>query len=268
MSLLANFHTHSTFCDGENTPEESVLAAIESGFSSLGFSGHGYTPYDLRYCMKDVPGYCAEIRRLQKKYADRLQIYLGVEEDSYAPLDRKAFDYIIGSSHYFCLDGSYYPVDSGLSYLQQCLTLVDGDPVRLAQAYYAPFCRYIAARKPDVVGHFDLITKFDEQNNDLLLSNAAYLDMADTYMYKAAQNEVLFEVNTGAISRGYRHDPYPHERLLHVLKKCRRGVVLSSDSHAADTLAFGFDEAKRLLRAVGFDSVYVLYDHQWKKECI
>lgn len=42
--MLANFHTHSTFCDGKNTPEEIVLAALEKGFVSIGFSSHGYTP--------------------------------------------------------------------------------------------------------------------------------------------------------------------------------------------------------------------------------
>ena len=61
--MLANFHTHSTFCDGKNTPEEIVLAALEKGFVSIGFSSHGYTPYDLRYCMKDTDGYIADIKR-------------------------------------------------------------------------------------------------------------------------------------------------------------------------------------------------------------
>ena len=27
--MLANFHTHTTFCDGKNTPEEMILAALE-----------------------------------------------------------------------------------------------------------------------------------------------------------------------------------------------------------------------------------------------
>lgn len=37
--MLANFHTHTIFCDGKNTPEEIVLAEIEKRFSALGFSG-------------------------------------------------------------------------------------------------------------------------------------------------------------------------------------------------------------------------------------
>ena len=63
--MLANYHTHTSFCDGKNTPEEIVLYAIEKGFTSIGFSGHGYTPFDLRYCMKDTEGYIKEISRLK-----------------------------------------------------------------------------------------------------------------------------------------------------------------------------------------------------------
>jgi len=41
--MLSNYHTHSTFCDGKNTPEEIVLAAIDKGFDVIGLSGHGHT---------------------------------------------------------------------------------------------------------------------------------------------------------------------------------------------------------------------------------
>jgi len=48
MDNLQNLHTHSTFCDGIDTPEEMIKVAIEKGFVSLGFSGHSaayYSPY-------------------------------------------------------------------------------------------------------------------------------------------------------------------------------------------------------------------------------
>ena len=81
--MLSNFHTHTSFCDGENTPEEVVLSAIEKGFSSIGFSSHGYTEFDLRYCLKDTKGYITEINRLKEKYRNKIEIYLGVEEDAF-----------------------------------------------------------------------------------------------------------------------------------------------------------------------------------------
>ena len=76
--MLANYHTHTSFCDGKNTPEEIVLYAIEKGCSSIGFSSHGYTPFDLRYCMKDTCGYITEINRLKDKYKKWIPYELGV----------------------------------------------------------------------------------------------------------------------------------------------------------------------------------------------
>ena len=67
--MLTNFHTHTVFCDGKNTPEEMVLSAIEKGFTALGFSGHGLTSFDPGYCLRDTAGYRAEILRLMKSDA-------------------------------------------------------------------------------------------------------------------------------------------------------------------------------------------------------
>ena len=35
--IKSNFHTHSTFCDGKNTPEEMVEVAIEKKIDIWGF---------------------------------------------------------------------------------------------------------------------------------------------------------------------------------------------------------------------------------------
>ena len=40
--IKSNFHTHTYFCDGKDSPEEMVLSAIERGFTTLGFSIHSY----------------------------------------------------------------------------------------------------------------------------------------------------------------------------------------------------------------------------------
>ena len=215
---LSNLHTHSTFCDGKNTPEEIVLAAIDKGFASIGFSGHGYTPFDLRYCMKDTEGYIADIERLKVKYDGKITVLLGIEEDAFAPVDRKRFDYIIGSSHYYCIDGKYYPIDSSYDYFKKCLEAFEYDVVRMAEVYYGSFYEYIKERKPDIIGHFDLITKFDELDRSLFLENAQYRAVAESFALKAVDSGCLFEVNTGAITRGLRSTPYPSEHLLHVLK--------------------------------------------------
>jgi HisJ family histidinol phosphate phosphatase len=177
-NITANYHTHTTFCDGKNTPEEVVLSAIEKEFSAIGFSSHGYTDFDLRYCMKDTAGYIAEINRLKVKYKDKIQIYLGLEEDAFCHANRESFDYIIGSSHYFLVDGKYYPIDSSYDYFKKCLELFGYDVMKMTHSYYIAFCDYITKRKPDIVGHFDLITKFDELDTSLFLENREYVEAA------------------------------------------------------------------------------------------
>ncbi len=262
---MYSYHVHSTFSDGKNTPEEIVLTAIDAGLVSLGFSDHGFTDYDLRYCMKDQAGYIAEINRLKEKYSGQIQLYMGVEEDAFYPHHRENFEYIIGSCHYIAKDGEYFPIDSGPEYFNKCLALFDGDPVAFAQSYYRNFCAYICRRKPDIIGHFDLITKYDELGDSQFLQNPQYTAIAEHYLLKAMQSGCIFEINTGAIARGLRTTPYPQENLLYLLQKNNAPITLSSDSHGIDTLTFRFEETKHYLKEIGFHKLTVLVDNAFRE---
>ena len=44
--MKANYHTHTTWCDGKDSPEAVVLAAIGKGFDAIGFSSHAMLPED------------------------------------------------------------------------------------------------------------------------------------------------------------------------------------------------------------------------------
>ena len=84
MPLLANYHTHTTFCDGTSTAEEQVQQAIRLGFRHLGFSGH--MDPDIHMVIQD---YYKEIRRLRDKYSGQIEILCGVELDNiYGLFDR------------------------------------------------------------------------------------------------------------------------------------------------------------------------------------
>lgn len=263
--MLSNFHTHTSFCDGKNSAEEMVLSAIEKGFSSLGFSGHGFTKDDTSYCMTDTEGYIKEIKRLKEKYKKHIQIYLGVEEDLRQLQNRKDFDYIIGSSHYFKINDKFYDVDLSLRQFNNVLKSFGGDILELARNYYEPFCYYIKSRKPDIIGHFDLITKFDEPDCTFL-NNEEYKALAEKYLLEALKADCFFEVNTGAISRGCRTSPYPSIDLLHTLKKNGGKLVLNSDSHSADTLDCSFEETRKMLKDIGFQYTYTLYNNEFIKD--
>ena len=261
--MLSNLHTHTTFCDGKSTAEETVLSAIKKGFVSLGFSGHAYTSFELSSCMKDEEGYIAEINRLKRAYSDRIEIYLGTEEDAFAPVDRSKYEYIIGSSHFLRHGGKILPLDLEPRCMERCLEAFGGNVEAIAESYYSTFADYLISRRPDVVGHFDLLTKYDEMGERHFLGNLLHDRVAEHFIEKVAREGLLFEVNTGAISRGYRTFPYPAPNLLYKLKRLGAPVILTSDCHNADYLDCHFREAKQILKDIGFKEMTVLCNHKF-----
>jgi histidinol-phosphatase (PHP family) len=255
-----DLHVHTEFCDGRATAEEMVKAAIALGCPRIGLSSHAPMPYgDYAMAAEREADYRREILRLRAAYREKIEVLLGLDVDLWSlPFPREEYDYIIGSCHYIHKDGAYYSVDSGVDFRDRCLQLFGGDPVAYAESYFAAFTDYILKRKPDIVGHFDLITKFDELGESRFLQNPAYNKLAEGYVAEAAKSGSIFEVNTGAICRGMRTTVYPSENLLYVLKKSGTRLILSSDSHAASTLDFYFDEAKAYLRDMGFRELYTL----------
>ena len=73
--MLRDFHMHTTFCDGKNSAEEMVLAAMEKGFDYIGFSDHAPMNFDDGCAMPEaaLPAYAAEILRLKEKYKDHIR---------------------------------------------------------------------------------------------------------------------------------------------------------------------------------------------------
>ena len=100
--MKSNFHTHSTYCDGRNSCEETVIKAIEKGFQAIGFSGHSYTAFADDYCMS-IDGtelYRRDVNSLKTKYEGKIRIYCGLELDYLSENVPGGWDYIIGSVHF------------------------------------------------------------------------------------------------------------------------------------------------------------------------
>ena len=51
-----------------------------------------------------------------------------------------------------------------------------------------------------------------------------------------------FEINTGAISRGYRTEPYPAKDIRDYIRRNGGTLILSSDSHQKETIAYRFQD--------------------------
>ncbi|MBO5257667.1 MAG: histidinol-phosphatase [Clostridia bacterium] len=261
MTYKQNLHVHTSYCDGRDTPEEVVLAAMEQGFSSIGFSGHSYMHYSPGHSMSlaGTEEYRREVARLRKKYAGQIKLFCGLEVDMYSEIDLSGYDYLIGSVHYLPIDGEYVGFDRSQDEVQRVIDVYfHGDGMAYARMYYEQLVLLPNFGKFDILGHFDLITKHSE--------NAAFFDEESpvyrSYAIEAAEalakHISLFEVNTGAISRGYRTSPYPSVFLLKEMKRLGYGAVITSDCHDARALSCHYEESAELLRSCGFRELYIL----------
>ena len=261
MKIRANFHTHSTYCDGKHSLEEVVLSAIEKGMDAVGFSGHGHTPHDDTYCMtvEDTERYKTEIATLKEKYKGKIEIYCGLEMDYFTDSDPTEFDYTIGSVHYVEINGVYHDVDASPALFKESVKKGwDGDAVGFAVDYFAQMADIIQKTDADIVGHFDLVAKFNEGGRFFDENDPRYVAAWKAALDKLIPSEKLFEINTGAISRGYRTEPYPAKPILKDIVARGGKLIITADSHHKDTLEYGFYEAMQYAKSCGVTELYTL----------
>lgn len=260
----ANFHTHTVYCDGKETAESMAKAALAKGFASLGFSGHSYTAYDESYCMsrENVRKYRAEIAALKEAYAGRMEIFCGIEQDFGSDEPTDAFDYVIGSVHAIERDGVYYSVDESPEVFEKGVREgFGGDVYAYIRAYYEQEAQVVKKTGADFIGHFDLVTKFNEGNRFFDPEDRRYRDASFSALEALLETERPFEINTGAMYRGMRRAPYPSVPLLREICRRRGEILLSSDSHDGASLGFAFAEAAEMAKEIGFRRVKV-----WTKD--
>lgn len=260
MIKKCNYHTHSKYCDGNNTLREMIESAIAKGFTDLGFSGHSYTPFDEEVSMsvEDTGRYETEIDSLKSEYADRIKILAGIEQDYFSEMTTENYDYVIGSVHYTYKAGRYLSVDETPELFEMAVKDYYGNDVYdFVEDYYNLVSDVVEKTGADIIGHFDLITKFNEGERFFSESHPRYAAAVDRALEKLIPTGKLFEINTGAMSRGYKTAPYPAKDILIKIAEAGGRFILSSDSHSADTIDAGFEEVRKLLEELGISGSLV-----------
>lgn len=257
--ITQNLHMHSTWDDGRSTVEEMILASQAAGLTSVGVSVHAPMPFANGWeCpVARLPDYRAEVRALAQRYAGEMAVYLGIEWDVCAQtLDLSPYDYVIGSVHMLPLDRAV-AVDADAETTARFLAEdFGGDADAAAEMYFAELDKVAARPEVDIVGHFDLITKFDEQRGFFDENSPRYRRAAVRAMEKLVRAGKIFEVNTGAISRGYRTTPYPSMQWLRLLREMGGRVTVSADAHYTSGVACAFDLAERMIREADFAEIW------------
>ena len=264
MLITSTMHNHCTFCDGHDTAETMIEKAIECGFTDFGMSCHGYAPFDLKYSVSSEESYLSAMAELKVRYADRIRVWCGVEEDYFAQVkDRSAYDYTIGDVHYAKdrSTGELMPVDgSARAIADVCERIYGGSAERMVRGYYADMVSAVDEMRPDIIGHFDLIVKNNSGGRFFDEDSAWYRDAALEALDACAAYGIIFEVNSGAVARRKRDFPYPAALLLRRLNELGCRVTLSTDCHYVDRFLAGLDISVAAVRDAGFREVWFWED--------
>jgi histidinol-phosphatase (PHP family) len=257
------------FCrHAKDSLEAVVKRAVAAGFTHYGLSEHaprfrqedllkeesGLEPDDL---VRTFQRYAAAARAIQARYADRIRLFVGFETERLPPLEwaakmaelRSEFDYIVGSVH--DVDGAFIDVSAEET---EALAGRVGGREELQIRYFDAVTDLVERLKPEVVGHLDLIRKFDPPGSQF--SDRVYRHIERCLEAVRGSGGAL-DVNCGAYRRGFG-PVYPLPRILERAREMDILVTLGDDSHGVAGVGVGLDASIAAIRSAGYEEIHCL----------
>ncbi len=261
------------FCrHAKDSLEAVVTAAIGAGFTHYGLSEHAprfraedifpdeldLGPEGLQTAFR---GYAKEAARLRAAYKDRISVLVGFETERLPPDDWLArmrairasapFDYIVGSVH--DIDGMVVDVSAERT---AAIAETLGGRETMQVRYFRALAELVKALKPEVVGHIDLIRKFDSPLADF---SPAVMREVEVVLEAALEAGSALDVNCGAYRRGLGAGAvYPLPQILGRARAMGLRVTLGDDSHGVATVGVGLDACLAAIVDAGFPRVSYL----------
>lgn len=262
------------FCKhAQNTLREVVDQAVALGFTSFGLSEHcprfrqqdlyeeerPLTPADLEAHFR---AYIVEARELQAEYADRIELLVGFEtealpEDNWhramaAISAQHDFDFCVGSVH--SVNGTFIDYKPELN--QRLMEQLGGwEP--LCIAYFDEVARLVEAIRPSVVGHLDLIRRFE---GDSFSFSQRVWPSIKRALEAVRISGSLLELNA-APARKVFGPVYPAADILKLAKSMDIPITLSDDSHGVSSVGGGLNACLSLAAAAGYRELFYLTRH-------
>lgn len=260
--MFADYHVHTEFSDDSVYLMEQVIQdAVSMGMEEICFTDHvDYGIKDdwdagvpIRYrgnepfANVDYPRYFAEIRKLRQKYSGQIAIKRGLEfgvQTHTIPKYEELFgkyplDFVILSIHQV-EDKEFWTQDFQKGRSQK----------EYNERYYEEMLNVVRAYKNySVLGHMDLITRYDENGYyPFEKSRPIVEDILKTVI----EDGKGIEFNTSYHRYGLK-DATPSVDILKLYKRLGGEIItIGSDSHRKEHLGAYIREAGQLLKDLGF----------------
>lgn len=228
--IKTNYHTHTTRCKhAEGLDEEYVIAAINAGFTEIGFSDHAPWPklpiefQAIRMDVSEFPDYFQSIKRLQRQYANKIKINIGLEAEYYPDrmdymkklLEETPLDYLVFGNHFHLLEvrGRYYGNYSDTSHL--------------VEHYKEDSINGLKTGLYKIFAHPDLFVRSINQWTDEIEQ------MSREIIQCAKEMKVVLEYNLGGI-RNFSHleYTYPYHKFWELVAELKADVIIGVDAHS------------------------------------
>ncbi len=252
--MLIDYHTHHVRCGhAKGELEEYVKKGIDIGLDQLGLSDHMpllhvdpalYYP-GMAMLMEELPKYVEECFELKEKYKNQIDLKVGLEGDYIegyeaqieAIIQAYSWDYVIGSVHFL---GEWDITD-----YRQTDGWKDRSINQVYEQYYEAVQKAARTGFYDFLGHIDVIKRFGYKPE----VERTDLEMETLKVIKAA--DVAIELNASGL-RMPCEEMFPSRRMLEAALELGIPVTIGSDAHDPEKLSQYLDEARALLKAIGF----------------
>lgn len=258
--MKSDYHLHSHFSNDSSYPmEDVILDAIAMGLDEICFTDH--VDYGVKFDVtpeteKDIPRsvrnvdyahYFPEIARLKEKYKDQITIKAGLEfgvqahtMQIYHDLKEKwPLDFTLLSIHeindqefflYHYQEGKTQQ-EYNEGYYREMLKLVQN---------FQDYC---------VLAHMDLIVRYDPEG---VYPFEKVKPLITEILKTVIAHGKGIEINTSSTRYGL-NDTTPSRDILKLYHDLGGTIItIGSDSHRRGDLGYGIDEAKQILKEIGF----------------
>ena len=256
------------FCHHASDSLESVVRAyIDQGFTWVGITEHMAPLSDAwRYpdeqadnlgadfLLQRFRDYFAECRALAQKYRDRIEILTAFETETYAGYEAQVNrlveelrpDYLVGSVHHV----AGHCIDYDAEHFNRAAEAAGG-LAKLYCAYFDAQYEMLCALEPSVVGHFDLIRKFDADYLQTL-QDAAVWQRVERNLDCIAEKNLILDFNLRGFDKAT--EQYPSMPVLRAAIDRGIAIVPGDDSHGVKSVGRNYVRGVSILLDLGVDT--------------